>query len=337
VHNALSTREINPSYLFLYYLGLAGAILMGYVMIVLRRRPAFLDVALLALMIGAMGISTERTALLWAVASWLFFFLLPPGGDRAPGRMLLGGLVAGLIALGLYLTVGEWLGKSPENISSRLMAEAERAASEKRVENGPHATGRAPASIAVGKSSAPRQAARSESRAALLLPGGLFHKFAVLYMATAPPVVALDQSLHEPAHSRFGFHTFYPVWRVLERMRWVETVPRPAFYENVSTPYPSNAYTFLYEYARDFGHVGAVMCAGLLGLLSGWIYRRAETRPAPSVWHLVLGQIQVMVLWSPFANRFMHTVNWYILGLLIAGGLWALRAGRTVSVTRTKS
>jgi arylsulfatase A-like enzyme len=308
VHNAISNRYISSSYLFPYYFGVAGTILFGYRLIVRRWRPGVADLLLLLGFVLAMALSTERNHFLWCLASWMFCCFLPPAGDRSLRRIVAGGVVAALIGISFYLGVGQWLNKSPENISETLRLIVER---EKRLGH---------------------LLPWLDDRLFLLLPGGQLHRFAVLYVALGEPLPSLDQAIKSPERTH-GAMTFRPIVRALARAGLVTDVVSGSTYDEVPTPYPSNAYTFLFEPYRDFGWPGAIILPALLGLLLGYAYRTSASRGG-GPWALVLTQMQGMVLWAPFQNRFVLTVSWYICALLLAGclaGPLGARARRAVA------
>ncbi len=126
-YHALTLRKINTAHLFLYYFGIVGAILFGYAVLVLDRRPRAVDVALLALFVAAMAISMERTHFLWVVASWSFLRLAPARGDRTLLRVVLTVVVAMAVAAPFYLAVGRWLGKTPSTYSYFMQTVADKA------------------------------------------------------------------------------------------------------------------------------------------------------------------------------------------------------------------
>jgi hypothetical protein len=301
VHSALTERKIDPSYLFLYYFAVAGAILYGYAIFVRRARPRVLEVLLLLAAVAGMVVSTERTQFLWVVASWFFFACVPPEGDRRLWRIIGTGVAALLVAGTFYLGVGLWLGKSPDNIATALEQRAE--------------------------SEAEPLSDSSQARLSLLLPGGVLHHVSVLYMAVASPLPAFDRVVDSRPELTAGRHTFHPVWRTLGRLGLVSATGG-TIYPEVETPYPANAYTYLYEFFLDFGWPGVLVLPLALGLLCGYAYQRVAKGSDADVWVLPLAQLQVMVLWTPFANRFVTTVNWYLLALLVMGFVAARRLDR---------
>jgi hypothetical protein len=323
IHSALSDRTLGSSHLFLYYLGLAATVLFGYLSLTRRRRPTALDLLLLVLFVAAMAVSTERNHLLWGLACWLFLVTAPPAGDAHLGRLAAAAVAIGVLGVGFYVGAGEWLGKSAGNISGALIIEA-----------APYDPTSPPG--AATRLSTPGAApdinrdVDPRSRLRWILPGGPMHPFAVLYMSVAAALPSLDQGLRQHDRS-YGQLTFRPLFRTLSRLGLVQETLRLTSYEDVRTPYPANAYTYLYEHVRDFGVSGAVIFPALFGLLAGWLYATVTHARAgfSAVW---LALIQGMVLWSPFQNRFVLTVSAYLVAALAVAavvsrsGVWYRRS-----------
>lgn len=327
VHTALSDRTIGSSHLFLYHLGVAATILFGYLAVVARRRPALLDVALLALFLAAMAVSTERSHMLWALACWLFLLVSPPHGDARLGRLAGVAGAIGIVALTFYVAAGQWLGKSAINIANSLAIVA--GAADPRTS--PELRARLLSSGYVPDLAAD---VPPDSRLRVLLPGGALHHVSVLYMSVGAALPALDQGLRHH-DSSYGQLTFRPLFRVASRLGVVPDTLRLTSYEDVRTPYPANAYTYLYEHVRDFGLAGAVVFPGLFGLLAGWLYLRTASSPG-SHWAVWLAMTQGMILWSPFQNRFVLTVSAYLVAALaVAFGFSRSRASYSASTSAT--
>ena len=322
VHRALTQRRIATSYLFLYYFGSVATILFGYRWLVLRRRPGTVDTVLQGLFVTAMAVSTERNQFLWCFASWVFLWLAPPVGDRGPGRVLTMAAAGALAGVVFYLGVGDWLGKSPSNIQWALRVEAARAGVAEP-DLRPPGTPAEAAKVVLP--------ADVEARLAYLLPGGPLYRVSVLYMAVAAALPSLDKGAREHPPTR-GALTLRPIFRAFVRLGLIRDTLSGATYDEVRTPYPSNAYTYLYEYYRDFGWPGILLLPACCGLLAGFAYQRSAILPA-SVWPVLLSQLQAMTLWTPFQNRFVLTVSWYLVaGLLVAflaAHLGARRRGAT--------
>jgi hypothetical protein len=306
-YHALTIRAIDTSYLFLYYFGIAGAIIFGYAVMLLGRRPRAIDLALLALFIVAMAIAMERTHFLWVLASWTFLRLAPVRGSRTLLEVALTVGVAMAVAAPFYLAVGKWIGKTPATYSNYIRIVAEEA------DAAPPPTG--------GRRSS-RTAARlaqRPSRLSLIMPGGPFHRLSVFYIAIAAPMPTFNHIVVNPEALRYGRMTLRPIFRLAERLRLIPGAEASSIYPDVPTPYPANAYTFLYEFYLDFGWIGVLMLPAVFGWVSGVSYARTSETVGISAWPLVLSQLQGMVLWTPFANRFVTTVNVYTVVLLVAG------------------
>ena len=307
VHTALSDRTIGSGHLFLYHLGVAATVLFGYLLLSVRRRPQVPDVALLVLFLGAMAVSTERSHLLWALACWMFLFVSPPRGDASLARLAGTAAAIGVVAMSFYIGAGQWLGKSAINIANSLALVS--LVADPRTDPETLARLTSPGYVPDLNTDVP-----TDARLRVLLPGGRLHQLSVLYMSVGAALPSLDQGLrhHERA---YGQLTFRPIFRLASRLGLVPDTLRLTSYEDVRTPYPANAYTYLYEHVRDFGLAGAVIFPGAFGLLAGWLYLRSAAAPG-SHWAVWLALVQGMVLWSPFQNRFVLTVSAYLVAAL---------------------
>jgi hypothetical protein len=318
VHSALADRTIASSHLFLYYFGVAAMVLFGYLCLTVRRRPRRVDIGLFVLFLVAMALSTERNHMLWALACWLFLLLAPPAGDAQLKRLAATAAIVGAVAVGFYLGAGSWLGKSADNIAGALVIEA--AVADPATPAATIARLRTAGAVPDLERDAP-----PGSRLHWILPGGLLHRFATLYMSIGAALPSLDQGLRHHERS-YGQLTFRPVFRVLSRLGLVSDTLQLTSYDEVRTPYPANAYTYLYEHVRDFGLAGAVVVPGLLGLLAGGLYTLAARTPG-SFWSVWLAMVQGMVLWSPFQNRFMLTVSAYLVAATVVAYAVSRRKG----------
>jgi hypothetical protein len=347
VHLALSERRISSSHLFLHYFGVAATIVFAHRRLALRHAARWVDWALLAFFAMAMAISTERTQILWCLACAVLCWLLPPRGDRSLTRVITSGLVVVLAAGSFYLVVGTWLRKSPEQLSQALLivatAQTQPVPADPRDEADQQAyEARARARFS---RTAPMVQMRSihvrpprgwqapepvRQRLHALLPGGPFYRFSSLYISVAATLPALDQAVRAGERTD-GTLIFHPIVRGLARLG-IAWDTRSTIYEEALTPYPHNVYTYLYEPLLDFGWVGALVFAALLGLAAGWMYRRAAAAPE-SVWPLLLVQVQAMIAWSAFQNRVVVSNNWYLLALVVV----AHSGGRLVERFATRS
>jgi hypothetical protein len=318
VHNALSDRTIGSSHLFLYYLGVAAAVIYGFLVMHARHRLRAVDTALLVLFLAAMSVSTERNHLLWVLVTWTFLVAAPPRFDARLLPLAIVVVVVAVLAVGFYVGAGQWLGKSPGNLAGALIVEAGLSdpATDPAVAERLRRPGYAPD---------PAIDLPADSRLHAILPGGPLYQLANLYMSLAAVLPSLDQGLrhHEPS---YGQLTFRPIFRALSRLHLIPDTMRLTTYDEVRTPYPANAYSYLYEHCRDFGLPGAVVFPGLFGLLAGYSYMRLSQAPG-SLWAVWLAMLQGMVLWSPFQNRFVLTVSAYVVGALVLAFLVAPRLG----------
>jgi len=324
-YHALTLRTIETSHLFLYYFGVAGAIIFGYAVLLLGRRPRAIDVALLALFVVAMAIAMERTHFLWVLCSWVFLRLAPTRSPRTVLQVVVTILLAMAIALPYYLAVGKWLGKTPSQYSNyiRIVADKSMRARSRPLRPGQARKGPAPTFTAP---------VVPASRSALIAPGGPFHRFSVLYMSVGAPLPTFNYVVVTGEPLRYGQMTLRPSFRLAERLRLIPGAETLSIYPDVPTPYPANAYTYLYEFFLDFGWLGVVVLPALLGWISGVAHARTSEAVSLSVWPLLLSQLQGMILWTPFANRFVTTVNVYMVVLLAASvAIMTWQAKRTAA------
>jgi hypothetical protein len=308
-YHALTDRAINTSHLFLYYFGVVGAIIFGYAVMLLGKRPRAIDLALLALFFVAMVIAMERTHFLWVLASWAFLRLAPVRGNRTLLQVVLTVGVVVAVALPYYLAVGNWIGKTPAATYSNyvpIVAEKAETTPDSEIPGRPGLVASA-------------HSALTPPRVSLIMPGGPFYRLSVLYIAVGAPLPTFNHVVVNPEALRYGRMTLHPIFRLAQRLRLIPGAESLPVYPDVPTPYPANAYTYLYEFYLDFGWLGVVVLPALLGWVSGVAYARTSETVGFSAWPLLLSQLQGMILWTPFANRFVSTVNVYMVVLLVAG------------------
>ncbi len=150
----------------------------------------------------------------------------------------------------------------------------------------------------------------------------------MFYLSVGAPLPTFNDVVLNPEPLRYGRMTLHPLFRLAERLRLIPGAEALSIYPDVPTPYPANAYTYLYEFYLDFGWPGVILLPALLGWLSAVAYRRTREASGLSAWPLVLCQLQGMILWTPFANRFVTTVNVYTVVLLVVGVMIAPRLAR---------
>lgn len=95
-------------------------------------------------------------------------------------------------------------------------------------------------------------------------------------MYVVSPIVAF--SYESPNVSYFwGEETFQYFYRLLEKLGMTTFQGREALQEFTFLPIPTNVYTVMAPYFRDFGYAGLGVMGVLQGLLFGYIYKKGET------------------------------------------------------------
>ena len=152
----------------------------------------------------------------------------------------------------------------------------------------------------------------------------------VAYFYATGSYAALSQ-LVDAGHPRtHGRHTFFPVLRPLQRAGVLAidlpaAIPPfvPVAHRADGVPFGTNAYTFLYYPLEDFGPIGAIAYAALVGVGCGWVFgwARRDRGSAPRL--LVAGQMSTALALTFFVNKFNSTHFWYVLLWTLAPFLWA--------------
>jgi hypothetical protein len=301
IRHALGDKTIPSEYLFLQYFCVATP--------------------LLAIALSQTGIKMGRWvyagAIMCALATWITtdrtqFFLIVLGGFfvfayRRGSRLSLGGLSAALLLCATllvanFLLVGMWVGKTPAGLGVTMQLPGKGASAEP----------------------APTRLDRSLQGAS------------TLYLYSTASYAALDTLLRDPPAQTYGRYTFYPVLRLLQRLRIVDLhLPAAALEDRPlglerGRQLTFNAYTFLYYPFVDFGVFGAVGYALVIGLVSGIAYRWVSTLPSSPGHLLLMAQIATALVLSVFVNKFNNTGSWYVgAATLLPFLASAARRGRT--------
>lgn len=160
-------------------------------------------------------------------------------------------------------------------------------------------------------------------------------RLALMYAYATGSYAALDRLLDVPAEPAGGVHTFFPVLRLLQRagVLTIDLPPAiPDYVELYPQPAPGlialsfNSYTFIYYPLMDFGVVGALAYALVVGLIAGLVYAWARRDRADPLRLLVYGQVATALALTVLVNKFNNTAWWYVLVLGTAP--WALSALR---------
>jgi hypothetical protein len=160
------------------------------------------------------------------------------------------------------------------------------------------------------------------------------------FYATGPyPALALLVDAGQPR--THGRHTFFPVLRLLQRAGLLAIDLPPAIPPFVpitrradGTPFGTNVYTFLYYPLEDFGPVGAVVYAGVVGVGCGWVFAWARRQRGSPLRLLVAGQMSTALALTFFVNKFNSTAFFYVLLWTMAPFVLAGWRARRVSARR---
>ncbi len=101
---------------------------------------------------------------------------------------------------------------------------------------------------------------------------GLSNMF-VLYFASS--ITAFD-TLEPYSATHIGENVFVFAYYVLERLHVTHIAPVNLILPFVQVPIPTNTYTVMYPFFKDFGYIGVFVFALVLGFLSGVIYKMAK-------------------------------------------------------------
>jgi oligosaccharide repeat unit polymerase len=113
----------------------------------------------------------------------------------------------------------------------------------------------------------------------------------------------------------------YPIVRLLQRSGLVSMTLPPAIPEFVSLGISGaedrkfNGYTFLYYPLVDFGPAGALVYAGVIGLIVGLAYGWTRRNRSAPLRLLVMGQLSTALVLSIFVSKFNNTASWYVVVL----------------------
>ncbi len=97
--------------------------------------------------------------------------------------------------------------------------------------------------------------------------------FISLYLLAGMPAF---ETLEPASTTYFGENTFRFIYAVGYKFHLIAIEPKSALQEFVSVPESTNVYTVLYPYYKDFGLIGIIIFASLLGFLFGHIFKRAQ-------------------------------------------------------------
>ena len=289
----LNTYVIPSRYLFLQQVCAAAALVAWALVLSGARIGALGWLAALAATLGTLT-STDRTQIFTLVLSGGFMYALRRGATLPLARLTAMAVAAVLVLGAAFFTIGAWTGKTASHVGLRMELPA----------------------AAPGTWQARVVDAAQETSVAYFYATGSYAGLALLVDAG-----------HPRTHGR---HTFFPLLRPLQRAGLL-AIDLPAAIppfvtvarRTDGTPFGTNAYTFLYYPLEDFGLVGAIAYAAVVGLGCGWVFGWARQDRGSALRLLVAGQVSTALALTFFVNKFNSTHFWYVLLWTSAPFLWA--------------
>jgi hypothetical protein len=300
IRRALGDGRIPSNYLFLEFFCIVAPLLAwAYWLSGVRIGPR--AISLSALCVAMLWLTTDRTQFFTVVLVGLFMYFARHGSELSLRRAL-GVMGAAFVALVLnFMIVGVWVGKIPEAKEFRLRAPR---------------TGSLPMRDALPDARGDVAAAMTASRSQPL-PAAV-QKLALVYLYASGSYPAFAALVEEAPNWTLGAHMFYPILRALERMGLYHgALPQPIpEFRLITTGGENeirfNAYTYLYYPYEDFGGGGMIAVSALMGFACGAVYGRLRSRRTSPGALILIGQIQLALLFSFFVNKFNNTASWYI-------------------------
>jgi oligosaccharide repeat unit polymerase len=109
----------------------------------------------------------------------------------------------------------------------------------------------------------------------------------------------------------FGYNTFRVVWLWIGRLGFNIPVA-PVISEWISTPLPTNTYSYLKPYYMDFGMIGVFVIPLLLGFIYNLLYFRAKRLHITSCY--LLGFLMYALLMQPIEEQYFRWLtNWFYI------------------------
>jgi hypothetical protein len=298
LRSLLTNYAIPSSYLFLQQV-CGAAVLVAWALVLCGTRLGVVGaIAALAALLGTLT-STDRTQIFMVMLTGGFMYALRRGATLPLARLTAVAAAGALLLATAFFIIGAWTGKTASQVGLRMRLPAA-------------APGTWPGRLV--------DAAQRGSVAYFYATGS--------YAALAQLVDAGHPRLH-------GRHTFFPLLRALQRAG-VLAIDLPAAippFVSVAqradgTPFGTNAYTFLYYPLEDFGPIGAIVYAALVGAGCGWAFAWARRDRASPLRLLVAGQLSTALALTFFVNKFNSTAFWYVLLWTALPFLWAAVSAR---------
>jgi len=291
---ALFTKRIPSAFLFAQLFAVVTPLLGLSLMLGGTRLP--LPVVGLSLVCGLSTLATtDRTQFFTLLLTSVFMIAHRLGRALTWRRAGLVAVVATLLLVGSFLAIETWRGATDRGLFLRLP----------------------------GMTWVPGTGAVGPGESGMLpVVGRGGQRLAVMYAYATGSYSALDHLLDSTEPPAGGAHTFFPLLRLLQRAGLLDvTLPSdiPGYVELYPQPAPGlialtfNAYTFLYYPLRDFGAVGALVYAIVVGLMAGLVYAWARSVRSDPLRLLVYGQVATALTLTVIVNKFNNTAWWYVL------------------------
>ena len=117
-------------------------------------------------------------------------------------------------------------------------------------------------------------------------------------------------TLEPMSEEHWGENTFRVVYAIAEKTGLSEIEPVDPLLKWVEKPIPTNTYTTLYPFYVDFGLGGIVVFSIVLGILYGWLFKKASSG---SNFHLLLYAVMTNALFMQYAAElFFSTFAGYV-------------------------
>ena len=137
-------------------------------------------------------------------------------------------------------------------------------------------------------------------------------------------VIAFDHVVRDPYAYKDGFHSLRFFIAVANKMGAHYPVA-PLVLDYTWIPYPTNVYTMFFPAYVDFGSIGLVSYAAILGMISCWVYRLARAGSAIAVG--LYGLFFAKLLISGITEHFIVSMSYWIQAWIVFMVL--LWAGKT--------
>ena len=121
-----------------------------------------------------------------------------------------------------------------------------------------------------------------------------------------------------PASSQhWGENVFRLYYSVMYRFGLSDIPPTDAILPFISEPLATNTFSGMYPFFKDFGYWGVGIFAGVLGLIFGWIFRRAQQGDAMYI--LIYTVLLPAIFMQYVAEQFFTNITTYMYQMVLIG------------------